>query len=133
MPVEESQSSSLSMAKGLVDKGILRTEKRNFLLFDMATHPIADMNAKEARMCLYLMSSLCNACGGIAVVLAVNNDSVLLITSSFAFMSAIGCVAMSKSKKLRFSVRTRRRDMERDEDRLSAQTSSRTTGKRTGR
>jgi len=30
------------LAKGLVDKGILRTEKRNFLLFDMATHPIAD-------------------------------------------------------------------------------------------
>lgn len=29
------------LAKGLVDKGILRTEKRNFLLFDMATHPIA--------------------------------------------------------------------------------------------
>ena len=27
------------LAKGLVDKGILRTEKRNFLLFDMATHP----------------------------------------------------------------------------------------------
>ena len=35
------------LAKGLVDKGILRTVKRNFLLFDMATHPIADMNAKE--------------------------------------------------------------------------------------
>ncbi|WVF69543.1 hypothetical protein IAT40_004321 [Kwoniella sp. CBS 6097] len=35
------------LAKGLVDKGILRTEKRNFLLFDMATHPIADMNAKD--------------------------------------------------------------------------------------
>ncbi|RSH92408.1 hypothetical protein EHS25_008823 [Saitozyma podzolica] len=35
------------LAKGLVDKGILRTEKRNFLLFDMATHPIADLAAKE--------------------------------------------------------------------------------------
>lgn len=35
------------LAKGLVDKGVLRTEKRNFLLFDMATHPIADLNAKE--------------------------------------------------------------------------------------
>lgn len=35
------------LAKGLVDKGVLRTEKRNFLLFDMATHPIADINAKE--------------------------------------------------------------------------------------
>lgn len=36
------------LAKGLVDKGVLRTEKRNFLLFDMATHPVADMRTKEA-------------------------------------------------------------------------------------
>lgn len=36
------------LQKGLVDKGILRTEKRNFLLFDMATHPVADNGgAKE--------------------------------------------------------------------------------------
>lgn len=35
------------LAKGLVDKGILRTEKRNFLLFDMATHPLADGGAKD--------------------------------------------------------------------------------------
>lgn len=35
------------LAKGLVDKGILRTEKRNFLLFDMATHPVADGVAKD--------------------------------------------------------------------------------------
>ncbi|KFA47993.1 hypothetical protein S40285_02346 [Stachybotrys chlorohalonatus IBT 40285] len=35
------------LAKGLVDKGILRTEKRNFLLFDMATHPVTDTGAKE--------------------------------------------------------------------------------------
>ena len=35
------------LAKGLVDKGILRTEKRNFLLFDMATHPVADGGAKD--------------------------------------------------------------------------------------
>ncbi|CAO1631195.1 unnamed protein product [Parajaminaea phylloscopi] len=38
------------LAKGLVDKGILRTEKRNFLLFDMATHPIADASAKKATL-----------------------------------------------------------------------------------
>ncbi|TCD62080.1 hypothetical protein EIP91_007502 [Steccherinum ochraceum] len=36
------------LAKGLVDKGVLRTEKRNFLLFDMATHPVADMRTKES-------------------------------------------------------------------------------------
>jgi Golgi phosphoprotein 3 len=35
------------LAKGLVDKGVLRTEKRNFLLFDMATHPVADGRTKE--------------------------------------------------------------------------------------
>ncbi|KAJ3207285.1 hypothetical protein HDU82_003905 [Entophlyctis luteolus] len=35
------------IAKGLVDKGVLRTEKRNFVLFDMATHPVADFSVKE--------------------------------------------------------------------------------------
>jgi Golgi phosphoprotein 3 len=35
------------LAKGLVDKGVLRTEKRNFLLFDMATHPVSDPSFKE--------------------------------------------------------------------------------------
>ncbi|BFZ60765.1 Vacuolar protein sorting-associated protein 74 [Saitoella coloradoensis] len=35
------------LAKGLVDKGVLRTEKRNFLLFDMATHPVSDSAAKD--------------------------------------------------------------------------------------
>ena len=36
------------LAKGLVDKGVLRTETRNFLLFDMATHPVADLRIKDA-------------------------------------------------------------------------------------
>ncbi|KAG5438361.1 hypothetical protein PCANB_002849 [Pneumocystis canis] len=35
------------LAKGLVDKGILRTEKRNFLLFDMTTHPISNTLVKD--------------------------------------------------------------------------------------
>ncbi|KAG8985456.1 hypothetical protein FRB94_004860 [Tulasnella sp. JGI-2019a] len=35
------------LAKGLVDKGVLRTEKKNFLLFDMATHPVAEARTKE--------------------------------------------------------------------------------------
>ncbi|WFD35006.1 hypothetical protein MCUN1_001852 [Malassezia cuniculi] len=38
------------LAKGLVDKGVLRTEKRNFLLFDMPTHPVADAAPKDAVM-----------------------------------------------------------------------------------
>lgn len=48
------------LAKGLVDKGVLRTEKRNFLLFDMATHPVADMRTKEgiiSRMVALLTST----------------------------------------------------------------------------
>ncbi|KAI8365397.1 Golgi phosphoprotein 3-domain-containing protein [Radiomyces spectabilis] len=47
------------LAKGLVDKGVLRTEKRNFLLFDMATHPIADTAIKEEiikRVCTMLVT-----------------------------------------------------------------------------
>lgn len=35
------------LAKGLVDKGMLRTERKNFFLFDMATHPVADKLSKE--------------------------------------------------------------------------------------
>jgi Golgi phosphoprotein 3 len=47
------------LAKGLVDKGVLRTEKRNFLLFDMATHPVADAKIKEEiikRVCTMLIT-----------------------------------------------------------------------------
>ncbi|CCK68855.1 Vps74p KNAG_0B04200 [Huiozyma naganishii CBS 8797] len=36
------------LAKGLVDKGVLRTEMKNFFLFDMATHPVTDSSCKEA-------------------------------------------------------------------------------------
>lgn len=35
------------LAKGLVDKGILRTERKNFFLFDMATHPLVDYTPKK--------------------------------------------------------------------------------------
>ncbi|KAJ1918995.1 hypothetical protein H4219_002253 [Mycoemilia scoparia] len=35
------------LAKALVEKGVLRTEKRNFLLFDMATHPVQDRRCKS--------------------------------------------------------------------------------------
>jgi Golgi phosphoprotein 3 len=47
------------LLKGLVDKGVLRTEKRNFLLFDMATHPVADMTFKDdvLRRALALLTS----------------------------------------------------------------------------
>lgn len=35
------------LSKGLVDKGVLRTERRNFFLFDMATHPVVDAAPKD--------------------------------------------------------------------------------------
>jgi len=34
------------LAKNLVEKGVLTTEKQNFLLFDMTTHPLTDNVAK---------------------------------------------------------------------------------------
>jgi Golgi phosphoprotein 3 len=55
------------LAKGLVDKGILRTEKRNFLLFDMATHPVADGGAKED-----LNRRVRNICSSRTVILPAN-------------------------------------------------------------
>ncbi|GAB6032435.1 hypothetical protein CHUAL_011073 [Chamberlinius hualienensis] len=35
------------LAKNLVEKGVLTTEKQNFVLFDMTTHPLTDCNAKQ--------------------------------------------------------------------------------------
>ncbi|KAL2080014.1 hypothetical protein ACEWY4_023807 [Coilia grayii] len=35
------------LAKSLVEKGVLTTEKQNFLLFDMTTHPLSNSGQKE--------------------------------------------------------------------------------------
>lgn len=35
------------LAKNLVEKGVLTTEKQNFFLFDMTTHPLHDGNMKQ--------------------------------------------------------------------------------------
>ncbi|XP_006110502.2 Golgi phosphoprotein 3-like [Pelodiscus sinensis] len=35
------------LAKNLVEKGILTTEKQNFLLFDMTTHPVTNLTEKQ--------------------------------------------------------------------------------------
>ena len=35
------------LAKSLVEKGVLTTEKQNFLLFDMTTHPLSNTSHKE--------------------------------------------------------------------------------------
>jgi len=69
------------VAKGLVDKGVLRTEKQTFLLFDMATHPVSNKRVKEE-----LMRRTANTCLGrgqmpslrsICVVCAASSASVL--------------------------------------------------------
>lgn len=35
------------IAKNLVEKGVLTTEKQNYVLFDMTTHPVVDTSIKE--------------------------------------------------------------------------------------
>lgn len=35
------------LAKNLVEKGVCTTEKQNFLLFDMTTHPLTDSTIKQ--------------------------------------------------------------------------------------
>lgn len=35
------------LAKNLVEKGVCTTEKQNFLLFDMTTHPLVDSTVKS--------------------------------------------------------------------------------------
>lgn len=35
------------LAKNLVEKGVCTTEKQNFLLFDMTTHPLTDNGVKQ--------------------------------------------------------------------------------------
>jgi Golgi phosphoprotein 3 len=35
------------LAKNMCEKGVLTTEKQNFLLFDMTTHPLSDSNMKQ--------------------------------------------------------------------------------------
>ncbi|XP_051526721.1 Golgi phosphoprotein 3-like isoform X2 [Myxocyprinus asiaticus] len=45
------------LAKNLVEKGVLTTEKQNFLLFDMTTHPLTESNEKE-RLVQRLQDSL---------------------------------------------------------------------------
>jgi Golgi phosphoprotein 3 len=48
------------LAKNLVEKGVLTTEKQNFLLFDMTTHPITDnVQANESLSSVLLAVHFC--------------------------------------------------------------------------
>ncbi|VVC43726.1 Hypothetical protein CINCED_3A012183 [Cinara cedri] len=49
------------LAKNLVEKGVLTTEKQNFLLFDMTTHPLTDNEAK-LRLVKKVINLLINYC-----------------------------------------------------------------------
>ncbi|KAF8886734.1 GPP34-domain-containing protein [Infundibulicybe gibba] len=64
------------LAKGLVDKGVLRTEKRNFLLFDMATHPVADVRTKES-IITRVEGVQCRAIRAVCLVCTAYTASVL--------------------------------------------------------
>lgn len=46
------------LAKNLVEKGVLTTEKQNFLLFDMTTHPLTD-NITKSRLVKKVISYIC--------------------------------------------------------------------------
>jgi golgi phosphoprotein 3 len=68
------------IAKGLVDKGILRTQKHSFYLFDMATHPLVDSATKSS-----LVSRVIDICCGRGTI--PNLRETALIASA-----AAGCV-----------------------------------------
>lgn len=46
------------LAKNLVEKGVLTTEKQNFLLFDMTTHPLND-NVVKCRLVKKVSARIC--------------------------------------------------------------------------
>lgn len=48
------------LAKNLVEKGVLTTEKQNFLLFDMTTHPLVD-NVAKTRLVKRVSAQIRNA------------------------------------------------------------------------
>lgn len=59
------------VAKGLVDKGILRTDMKNFLIFDMPTHPLADHTVKSDLVKKILNVLLGRSTGPLELKLAV--------------------------------------------------------------
>jgi len=52
------------LAKNLVEKGVLTTEKQNFLLFDMTTHPLTDNVAKSRLVKKVTYIQIQNVTGG---------------------------------------------------------------------
>ncbi|ORX92479.1 Golgi phospho protein 3 [Basidiobolus meristosporus CBS 931.73] len=82
------------LAKGLVDKGVLRTEKRSFLIFDMATHPVSDAATKNEILKRVTSTLLLTSDNALTTTLLENPDesfkpvlqlrTILLICSAYA-------------------------------------------------
>lgn len=65
------------IAKGLVDKGVLRTEKHSFGLFDMATHPVSNTTVKQD-----LIRRTMNTCLGRGQVPTLRSVALVCAASS---------------------------------------------------
>ncbi|CCF58153.1 hypothetical protein KAFR_0D05060 [Kazachstania africana CBS 2517] len=76
------------LAKGLVDKGVLRTEMKNFFLFDMATHPVTDTSCKEA-IKRRILSAL------VSRNMELNYNSYFAETTSFKYIRIVALVCCS--------------------------------------
>ncbi|KAK9721565.1 hypothetical protein K7432_003308 [Basidiobolus ranarum] len=82
------------LAKGLVDKGVLRNEKRSFLIFDMATHPVSDATTKNEILKRVTTTLLLTSDNALTTTLLENPDesfkpvlqlrTILLICSAYA-------------------------------------------------
>ncbi|ODV78104.1 vacuolar protein sorting-associated protein 74 [Suhomyces tanzawaensis NRRL Y-17324] len=76
------------LAKGLVDKGILRTERKNFFLFDMATHPVADKLSKE-----YIKNRVLSLLATRNVDLEAQANDQFPVDTSFKYLRTIALVS----------------------------------------
>lgn len=66
------------LAKNLVEKGVLTTEKQNFLLFDMTTHPLTD-NVVKCRLVKKV---------NIKILRLLTVSSTMMIASQFNLIAA---------------------------------------------
>ena len=70
------------LAKNLTEKGVLTTEKQNFLLFDMTTHPLTDSTIKNKlirKVQDAVLSKVCNIKENIRVLQLFGLYSVIKI------------------------------------------------------
>ena len=94
------------IAKNLVEKGILTTEKQNFLLFDMTTHPVTNTTEKQ-RLVKKLQDSVLERWVNdpqrmdkrtLALLVLAHSSDVL--ESVFSSLTGDKCMAMSRVKDL---------------------------------